>query len=300
MISRVFRLSRNDPRFDQTRTGTISLKAPPANIPLEVWQRWDQQVFKGNRVRLVVIITQLQQETLYYRSSSDLPFALTNVSEVILQRDSSVKVQESLECENCGLTVEFFNKILPNLDILDIGALAVTTFDAITKALRIVPGPLHDLRGSVFRCTGEGVYHGCHFYLMQPYLLPVNNNNLNSLREIHLDLFGVYLHQDSPPIAAYCKEYRQLEQETWFNSASNANGGADWVLLQEYPNLERVTLKHVEYLKRYAYDNWTALPQEALIKFARHTPKLRWFCSDLTQENIAMLKEERPDVEFCN
>jgi hypothetical protein len=50
MISRVFRLSRSEPCFDQTRTGTIILKTSPANIPPEVWQRWDQQVFMGNRV----------------------------------------------------------------------------------------------------------------------------------------------------------------------------------------------------------------------------------------------------------
>jgi hypothetical protein len=69
--------------------------------------------------------------------------------------------------------------------------------------------------------------------------------------------------------------------------------------------LERVTLKHADYIDvlkhNYAYnDDWKALPQEVLIKFARLAPKLRWFCSDLTPENVAMLKEERPDVEFCN
>ena len=74
------------------------------------------------------------------------------------------------------------------------------------------------------------------------------------------------------------------------------------MILQENPNLERVTLKHAVYLERYdrnaVYDYWKKLPQEALIKLVRHTPKLRWFCSDLTLENIAILKEERPEVEF--
>jgi hypothetical protein len=74
------------------------------------------------------------------------------------------------------------------------------------------------------------------------------------------------------------------------------------VLLQEYPNLEPVTLKHAVYLERNdrnaVNDYWKKLPQEALIKLVRHTPKLRWFCSDLTLENIAFLKEERPEVEF--
>jgi hypothetical protein len=292
MISRVFRLARSDSRLDQTRTGTIIFESSPEEIPPEVWQRWDQQVFTGNRVRLVAILTQLPHVTNHSISSPEFPFALTNVREVILQRDSSVKVPESLdECEHGGMrAVGFFKKIIPNLDILDIGALAVTASDFGTISLnRPVVGALCNSRASVFRCTAEVVYRGYNFYLVQPSLLPVNNN-MNSLHELHIDPFGVYFSLNFPLIA-YCQEYSQLEQ-------ANLHNGADCVLLQEYPNLERVTLKHAEY--RFHFVDWKVLPQEALIKFVRHTPKLCWFCSDLTQENIAILKEERPEVEFVN
>jgi hypothetical protein len=315
-ISQVFLLSRNDPRLDQTRTGTIILRTRPESIPPEVWQRWDQQVFTGNRARLVVILAQLQHETIYSRSSPELPFALTNVREVVLQRDSSLKVPESKDdCDIGGLmVVGFFKKILPNLDVLDIGALAVTASDLGSTLLNTpVMGALHDLRASVIRCTTEVAYSGCHFLLMQPYpFLHYDNssvnfnsiNNMNNLREIHIDPFGVQLLDASPPIAAYCQALSQLELEPWFDFASENHGGADWVLLQEYPNLERVTLKHAEYYVLSMLDpggfSWKILPQEALMKFVRHTPKLRWFCSDLTPENIAILKEERPEVDFCN
>jgi hypothetical protein len=301
MISRVFRISRSDPRFDRTHTGTIILKTSLANIPPEVWQRWDQQVFMGNRVRLVAKLTQLSRKSNY---SDELPFALTNVREVIVQRDSSVKVPASFDkCEHGGVNVVgSFKKILPNLDILDIGALAVTTID-LGGPLNLPGHVLFESRASVFRCTAKVVCRGCHFRLMQPYRFRVVNN-MNSLREIHIDPFGVSLGDQSPPITAFCQEYSQLEQEEWFRIASIHNNGADWVLLQEYPNLERVTLKHADYRERYNRNPsnrfWKELPQEALIKFVRHTLKLRWFCSDLTQENIAFLKEERPEVEFCN
>jgi hypothetical protein len=291
MVSRVFRQSRSDSRFDQTRTGTIILKTSPTNIPPEVWQRWDQQVFTGNRVRLVAILTQLSRIS---SSIDELPFALSNVREVIFQCDSSVKVPESFdECEHGGVNVVgFFKTILPNLDILDIGALAVSNADL--RLLNFPGNVLYHLRVSVFRCTTEVAYPGCNFSLLQPYAFPVSNN-MNSLREIHIDPFGVYLGDRSPPIIAYCKEYIQLEQEKWFVNASNYNDGADW--------LERVTLKHAKYLEYNGHnsdDFWKALPQEALIKFVRQTPKLCCFCSDLIHENIAILKEERPDVEFCS
>jgi hypothetical protein len=42
------------------------------------------------------------------------------------------------------------------------------------------------------------------------------------------------------------------------------------------------------------------IPQNALIKFVRNVASLRWFRSDLTQENIDMLKKERPDIQFLN
>jgi hypothetical protein len=295
MVSRVFRLSRDDSRFDQTRTGTIILKTSPKNIPPEVWQRWDQQVFTGNRVRLVAILAQLPSLSSY---SPKIPLALTSVRELILHRHSSVKVPErAVECEHGREeAVTFFKKILPNLDTLDIGALAGINADLC--CLNTSQGVLHDLRISVFCCTAEVLYRGCHFRLMQPNFFLVNNT-MNSLREIHIDPFGVYFSRFSPPIAAYCQEYSQLEQEEWFDLFSGYNNGVDWVLLQEYPNLERVTLKHADY-QSFCDQSWKVLPQEALLKFVRHTPKLRWFCSDLTEDNIASLKEERPEVEFCN
>jgi hypothetical protein len=42
------------------------------------------------------------------------------------------------------------------------------------------------------------------------------------------------------------------------------------------------------------------LCQEVLIRFVRDAPNLRWFRSDLTPENVAMLKAERPDVTFVS
>ena len=47
--------------------------------------------------------------------------------------------------------------------------------------------------------------------------------------------------------------------------------------------------------------NAMVIPQNALIKFVRNAPSsLRWFRSDLSQENIAMLKKERLGIAFLN
>jgi hypothetical protein len=53
---------------------------------------------------------------------------------------------------------------------------------------------------------------------------------------------------------------------------------------------------------------WTAIDskatqpisQEKLMKMVRNHPKLRWLRSDLTDENIAMLQQERPEFTFVS
>jgi hypothetical protein len=241
-------------------------------------------------ILIEISITHFQEGWL---DSADLPLTLTNVRELIIRRDSSVKVPESLaKCEYGGSrTVDFFKRILPNLDILDIGGLAMTSADLGTLPLNLeVMGTLHNLCAGVLRCTAEVVHRGCHFSKMRPFPFTGSSNTMNNLREIYIDPFGVAFYSYSLRI--------RLQQEVRFADASNRHGGEDWVLLREYPNLERATLKRAEYDS--LNDDWKVLPQEALIMFVRHTPKLRWFCSDLTEENIAILKEERPEVEFCN
>jgi hypothetical protein len=65
--------------------------------------------------------------------------------------------------------------------------------------------------------------------------------------------------------------------------------------------LERVSLKNAGC--RYSFKPYTFptldLPQIGLIKFVRNTPSLRWFRSDLSPENVAILQAERPEVTFA-
>lgn len=42
------------------------------------------------------------------------------------------------------------------------------------------------------------------------------------------------------------------------------------------------------------------VPQDMLIKMVRNHSTFRWLRSDLSQENIAMLKQERPDITFVS
>ena len=60
--------------------------------------------------------------------------------------------------------------------------------------------------------------------------------------------------------------------------------------------LERVSMRNAN---RYIRN--TPISQNALIKFVQNSPPtMRWFRSDLTEENMSMLRNERPLIELVN
>ena len=60
--------------------------------------------------------------------------------------------------------------------------------------------------------------------------------------------------------------------------------------------LERVSIKNS--VISYSQEPSERVSQEMLIKMVRNHPKLRWLKSDLTKENVAMLRQERPEITF--
>jgi hypothetical protein len=68
--------------------------------------------------------------------------------------------------------------------------------------------------------------------------------------------------------------------------------------------LERVSIRNAKWVTKNHYhrrNDRIVVPQNALIKFVRNAPaSLRWFRSDLTIENMNMLRLERPTIELLN
>jgi hypothetical protein len=66
--------------------------------------------------------------------------------------------------------------------------------------------------------------------------------------------------------------------------------------------LERVSLKNAKCREPRFFSSpgpAQIFPQISLVKFVRNTPSLRWFGSDLSPENVAILQAERPEVTFA-
>ena len=62
--------------------------------------------------------------------------------------------------------------------------------------------------------------------------------------------------------------------------------------------IERVSIRNARQSYEYTHSK---ISQNKLIKFVRNAPPtLRWFRSDLTLNNMTMLRLERPGIELLN
>lgn len=67
-------------------------------------------------------------------------------------------------------------------------------------------------------------------------------------------------------------------------------------MLMDCQHLERLSIKRTSYgTEELGFEPVT---QGMLIKMVRHHATLRWLRSDLSKENVAMLKRERPEISF--
>jgi hypothetical protein len=81
------------------------------------------------------------------------------------------------------------------------------------------------------------------------------------------------------------------------------NGNDDSYMFHFCPELRRLDIKNASWhCQGHCHDmpEPEDLPQEIIIKMVRHHPNLVWLRSDLTDENVAMLQEERPEITFVS
>jgi hypothetical protein len=82
-----------------------------------------------------------------------------------------------------------------------------------------------------------------------------------------------------------------------YSNGSNYN----YYLWIYYRRLERISMNAVScWCCGARGDVEEPMLQEAIVKMVRHTPTLHWLRSDLTEENVAMLQNERPEVTFVS
>ena len=164
--------------------------------------------------------------------------------------------------------IDFSNVLLTNSEYLFIGGNPIFPRDSFLETIVY--------NGSTF--TGEG-----HEFL-----------NCNGLKELILDDSWFFIAK-----TRFVSRGGVVTKRRGMRALSNLDGHHKYFLFHICKSIERLSIRNATY---YSGSKRTRnIPQNALIKFVRKAPaSLRWFRSDLTEENIVMLQKERPEIELLN
>lgn len=264
VLSRGFAEARNHPSFDQTRTATIVCKS--GTTILDLYKKiaskgWAEGVFSSDSRKKRLKIIGLESLKVPLEHIKRKVNARTDMH---LQSVTSLDVSASPSTENTKLAFSSFTsiaRILPNLKELDMNY-------------------GHSRNEMTFEALGKYFPKLTRVQWLVSYWMRPPLENVNQ-SEIYMDRSVIHSHYEHDD--ELCSD--MTDQENYF--------------FNECPSLERLSIKNVSYTVNGTLD-WYALSQDHLIKLVRLHPTLRWLRSDLTDENIAMLNIERPEVTLVN
>lgn len=267
--NRFCREARRHDSLDQTRTGTI-VWAMPFFIDTVFYdmiaERGYNNVFQGNRTRL-------RMES-YAMRNTETDCSVDQVQRAQLSRVTSLDIScRSPEDGHIDRTLMLFRlfQILPNLRELDASNLTINDEnDSVRKEiLRWCP--------NLISVTWKGSS------------APLSGHYINFPEMLELNLDDSRFHVIGPPLEE-TTEGRDYDEEP-------TNGaGLNYIMLMDCQHLERLSIKRASYgTEELGFEPVT---QGMLIKMVRHHATLRWLRSDLSKENVAMLKRERPEISF--
>lgn len=283
MVNRRFRAIRADESLDQTREGIITITDGCTFDNLcdaIVNNDWDQE-FQGNRSMLKIVMADKLRRGRKYDNVASYemnetyfePYRLSGVTRLEI---APIRADKDLyDRKDMYLLLSSLAMMLPNLEEVDLSG---ATLPCDRKS---VCGKFAESCSRLARLTWNGgsEWFGLYFSLSHD----------SNVRELTLDgsLFDC---TDETLAESIVDPYSQ-----------------DFLMMRCH-NLERLSIKNAKlsvrkylyYANTYSINCAVAIPQDALVKMIRRHPTLRWLRSDLSAENIAMLKQERPEIVFVS
>jgi len=271
LINSRFYEARKDPSLDQTRTAIIICKSKNMNMndlyEMIATKRWARRVFGHDSnmkclkiIGLEVIRDDLSDIRMIELRSRSVDVQLQSVTSLDVSFNPSEKRAVDAMC------IPALVRILPNLLEVDM------------SYVKVYSGMIFRLYRQ-FRNLACIRWNGSDAIFVYPGQSSVYNPNVT---ELHVD--GSLL------------EERSISQAT---SSFNVDlSDHERFLWRDFPELQRLSMKNTSW--SIHINEPQPVSQEMLIKLVRHHPALQWVRSDLTDESIAILKEERPEVIFVN
>lgn len=260
---------RNHESLDQTREGTIVI-SEGCDV-MQLWDaiednRWNDNFQDNQRILNIVGAERLPREFS--------PAA----SERFEMRDTTTPAPffltgvEKVIISDCSLTsgtaINFICRALPNLRDLSINNLPGYWRNRVSLQFtqHIRPFGLSTLRWQGANQWINGFYFQCWPNLVE---LDLDNSRFEFCNDTFEPIWSSERYDTSKYLLNHCR------------------------------SLQRVSIKNAT-TRNGPREDFRPLPQAFMIKMVRHHPTLRWLRSDLTAENIAMLRQERPEVELIS
>lgn len=266
ICSKDCRTARSNESLDQTRTGTIVWTD---TTTLDSFIHKIQQsinIFTGNRTHMKIMGLDKSRAHL-----ASVETTLPELSDRLTNDRIPLEHVKRLECgdtnvnHNVELPLIALFLLLPNLQEIDLNSVPASSHYAIVVRL----------------------YRACHF---------LRKLKWNGCKNVHF--CGVefqqttHLYIDGGHFAWGVLSAHHIMHRPP-STVPNS------YLLMKCTLLECLSLKGATMVEEGTHTT-VALPQETLINMVRHHPTLRWLRSDLTTENVAMLKRERPNITFVS
>jgi hypothetical protein len=264
---------RNHSSLDQTRSGTISLGKGVSNaveLMDKVRERQWSHAFRGHR-------THLRLYGLTHLSAN----MMDSIDDDFVNNACPLKEVTSLDCSipQTGIRRPW---LAPYEDYVDKGfahGLALSLLVPNLRRLDMSYLPL-TLAGLAWITENNPLLEVIRWN--RSLIWPINSDACEHIKA-YQNLKEIYL--DDARLL-FCEQDMDPEQ-LWTCFSENNH------------KLEKISLRGAQWYHHNTY-HLTPIPQASLIKFVRCTSSLRWFRSDLTPENIELLKRERPEMTFCS
>lgn len=272
LINKPMRYARMSSLLSQIRTGTIDITPAVDKSILELYDaietRGYQHVFADNRTNFKL----KNLDNFKHNTAMKDIKRRARSSSVKLPGVKSLDVSFPPHTSNRrrpvkNSTMKALALILPNLESIDLSYMQVTQ-TAVSAFCQQCP----NLKSITWRGSTDNLLIGGEDF-----------KSANNLKDLNLDNSVLY-HGDIP-------------LSHFGDDSAYARGG--WCMLVQCRRLERLSIKGIS--ATLFRGSPQAVSNDVIAKYVRHAPPtLRWLRSDLSQDYVAMLKQERPEITFVS
>jgi len=275
LINSRFNEARNHPSLDQTRTATIVISSENITvldlyemIASRCWTRTFAENSNNTCLKIVGLeklqrLEEIEEYNDLGRRAPQLQLPSVTCVDLSSSRDEQHRARVGY------YDIAYVARLLPSLRQVDLSY--------VRAGGAVIAGISQSSRGRNLACIKwNRAERAC---LAPPFFTAQHATDLTELYLDDAQITGLERERDM-----FSTDSSDHEHYLWMHCG----------------RLERLSMKNASWELFPGVTSPQPFSQDMLIKMVRHHPTLRWLRSDLTAENVAMLKREKPEITFVS